>query len=113
MPTQVSPGFRAQVYAAVRTIPQGRVLGYGHVAALMGHPRRARQVGFALSALDKDLADPARPDVVPWWRVLRSNGEIALQGDPFRGQLQEALLRAEDVLVVDHRVDMHQYRWDP
>ena len=43
--------FRKRVYALVQTIPYGKVAGYGHVAAALGSPRAARQVGFALAAL--------------------------------------------------------------
>ena len=99
-------GFRAAVWAAVHHIPAGRVLGYGHVAALLQRPRAARQVGYALAAL------PPGTDV-PWWRVLRSDGSIALQGDPTRGPLQVRLLLDEDVEVASHRVDMGRYRWIP
>lgn len=98
--------FRAAVWAAVGHIPAGRVLGYGHVAALLQKPRAARQVGYALAAL------PPGADV-PWWRVLRSDGSIALQGDPARGPLQVRLLEAEGVDVTDHRVDMGRFRWTP
>lgn len=99
-------GFRAAVYAAVRCIPHGRVLGYGHVAALIGKPRAARQVGYALAALEHGTT-------VPWWRVIRSDGSIALQGDPTRGPAQQERLLAEGVGVTDHRVDMKKFRWTP
>ena len=101
----VAPGFRQQVYAVVREIPVGRVLGYAHVAALIGRPRVPRQVGYALSAI------PEGSDV-PWWRVIRADGSVAMQGDPSRGPLQIALLRAEGVQVDDARVDMKKYRWN-
>jgi methylated-DNA-protein-cysteine methyltransferase-like protein len=99
-------GFRDAVYAAVRCIPVGTVLGYGHVAALIGRPRAARQVGYALAALERGTA-------VPWWRVIRSDGSIALQGDPARGPAQHARLVEEGVDVVAHRVDMRRFRWTP
>lgn len=104
-PPGSEPGFHARVYEVVRTIPHGRVLGYGHVAAALGSPRAARQVGYALAAL------PAGSDV-PWWRVIRSDGSIALQGDPARGPLQARLLMDEGVPVEDHRVDMARARWE-
>lgn len=103
---EIPTGFRAQVYRAVREIPPGRVLGYGHVAARLGRPRMARQVGYALSALEPG-AD------VPWWRVIRSSGHIAMQGDPSRGPLQRQLLAQEGVRADEQdRVDMGLYFWD-
>jgi methylated-DNA-protein-cysteine methyltransferase related protein len=96
--------FRKRVYALVRTIPYGNVAGYGHVAAALGSPRAARQVGFALAAL------PGGTDV-PWHRVLRSSGHIAQQGDPGRPLLQHGLLESEGIEVVQDHVAMERYGW--
>lgn len=103
---RVGAGFRARVYAVVREIPPGRVLGYGDVAARLGSPRAARQVGWALAAL------PADTDV-PWHRVIRSSGHLAMQGDPGRALLQRARLEAEGVGWVGDRVPMGRFRWTP
>lgn len=106
MPESPKPRFRDAVYALVCQIPAGRVSGYGHVAARLGHPRMARQVGWALAALEPG-------SLVPWWRVIRSNGTIALQGDPTRGPLQRVLLVEEGVpFAAEDRVDMGLARWD-
>ena len=99
-------GFRRAVWAAVARVPPGRVLGYGMVAAMLGSPRAGRQVGYALAALPEDTD-------LPWWRILRSDGSIALQGDPARGPRQAERLRAEGVEVIDWRVDMARCCWDP
>lgn len=102
-----SSGWRAGVYAVVSCIPAGFVLGYRDVGVLLGRPRSARQVGYALSALPAD-----RP--VPWWRVVRSNGTIALQGDPSRGARQAALLRQDGVVLSGRgRIDLSAFRWMP
>lgn len=103
--------FREAVYRVTAAIPSGRVLGYGQVASLLGSPRAARQVGFALGALSPERASPDHEAVVPWWRVLRTSGHIALKGDPIRPELQRALLRDEGVVVNDYRVDMTRYQW--
>ena len=44
-----APKFARAVYALVREVPRGRVVTYGQVAAILGHPRAARAVGTALS----------------------------------------------------------------
>ena len=99
-------GWRKQVYAVVRCIPRGRVLGYRDVGVLLGRPRGARQVGYALAALE-----PGQD--VPWWRVIRSDGTIAMQGDPTRGTRQISLLRREGVVVSERgRVDLAVARWE-
>lgn len=104
-------GFRAAVYAVVRAIPTGKVLGYGHVAAVLGRPRAARQVGFALAALDEDGCAPDG-EVVPWWRVPRSDGTVAMQGDSTRGPRQIARLAEDGVELTEGRIDMRAHRWD-
>lgn len=106
-------GFRAAVYAMVRLIPAGQVLGYGHVAALLGSPRAARQVGYALAALSPDAADPHGEAPVPWWRVIRSDGSIAQAGDPARPLHQRRLLQDEGVPVEGERVSMERHQWRP
>lgn len=99
-------GFRARVYDVVRGIPAGRVMGYGHVGAVLGSPRLARQVGFALAAL------PVTEDV-PWHRVLRSSGHIAFQGSPVRGAMQRRLLEDEGVVFEGEHVSMERFGWVP
>jgi len=102
---EIPRNFRQQVYDEVRRIPAGRVLGYGHVAARLERPRMARQVGYALAALEPGSD-------VPWWRVIRSSGHLALQGDPSRGPLQRRLLQDEGVVFDgDDHVDMAVYGW--
>lgn len=107
--------FADRVYAVVREIPPGRVLGYGQVAALLGSPRAARQVGWALAAL------PSGTDV-PWHRVLRSSGHIACEGSPHRAALQRALLEEEGVELEGDavaaaagplRLSMARFGWRP
>jgi uncharacterized protein YjgD (DUF1641 family) len=45
--------FYAKVYAAVKKIPKGKVVTYGQIANILGSPRAARAVGYALNALKK------------------------------------------------------------
>jgi len=95
--------FYERVYAAVRAIPRGRVATYGQVARLIGVPRGARAVGWALRALDA-----RRERVVPWHRVVGSGGRIS----PRAGQgpvLQRRRLQAEGVAFRAGRVDLHRH----
>ena len=61
--------FFQTVYAIVRQVPPGRVISYGQIARIIGNPRMARQVGWAMHALRPE-------DRVPWHRVVKQNGEI-------------------------------------
>ncbi|MDP2306964.1 MAG: MGMT family protein [Pseudomonadota bacterium] len=98
--------FRERVYAVVMRVPAGRVMGYGHVGAVLGSPRLARQVGWALASLPRDTT-------VPWHRILRSSGRLALQGDPARGMLQRALLEDEGIVFEADCLPMARYGWMP
>jgi O-6-methylguanine DNA methyltransferase len=99
----VSEGFFARVYAAVRAIPRGRVATYGQVARLLGLPRGARAVGWALRALSPRASRP-----VPWHRVVSAGGVIARRSGPGMTR-QRRLLRAEGVRFVSGRVDLRRH----
>ena len=100
------PTFARAVYAVVREIPRGRVVTYGQVAAILGHPRAARAVGTALSNLPRGLAR-----VVPWQRVSNASGRISIRGDFMRPDLQRQLLELEGIAFRGGQVDLRRYRW--
>ena len=96
-----------RIYDVVNRIPKGRVATYGQVAYLAGIPRHARQVGYALSALQDGQK-------VPWHRVINaqgacSTGRIALPSDK-----QQRMLVAEGVEFNERgRCDLQRYLWIP
>ena len=61
--------FHRRVYEVARTIPPGKTLAYGEVAARLGAARAARAVGQALGR------NPF-PIVVPCHRVVAAGGKI-------------------------------------
>jgi methylated-DNA-protein-cysteine methyltransferase related protein len=97
--------FYERVYALVCQIPPGNVVTYGQVAALLGAPRAARAVGYALRFL------PAGTNV-PWHRVINHRGQISLR-TPIESPLLQRLLLEEEGVVFDAegRVDLSIYRW--
>ena len=103
--------FCEEVYDMVRLIPSGFVMGYKDVANAIGYPKRARHVGFALSSLPRDWCQPNTANAVPWWRVIRSDGSIALQGDLQRGTLQRMYLISEQIHFLNTKIDMKKHRW--
>lgn len=105
-PPKPSDDAYARIYDVVRRIPAGRVATYGQVAALAGRPGHARQVGYALHALDDiDL---------PWQRVINSRGEVSPRSFPGPETLQRLMLEDEGVVFdADGRVDLERFRWDP
>ena len=92
------------IVAVLASIPRGRVASYSLVAALSGLPRGARQVVRVLHSR-------GGKDSLPWHRVLRADGSIALPpGGGF--ELQMALLRKEGVEVSPGgRVELARYGW--
>jgi methylated-DNA-protein-cysteine methyltransferase-like protein len=107
-----SPNFYQQVYAVVRRIPPGRVTSYGRIAQMLGRPRAARAVGYALNAL-KDLQDnPAYTDS-PWQRVINSQGRISIVNREHSANEQAERLRAEGIVVsADLRINLEAYLWE-
>jgi len=91
---QMNSFFR-QVYAVVEQIPHGKVMSYGHIAHILGSPRAARQVGWAMRCC---------PENLPWQRVVMADGTIT--GGVY-ADIRKALLEAEGVAFLpDGRVDM-------
>ncbi len=72
------------------------MLGYGEVAARAGLPGRARLVARLLGGNDD-------PDL-PWHRVLRSDGRIAMPEGSRGWREQSQRLRSEGVVVENGRV---------
>lgn len=96
--------FFDRVYAYVKTVPRGKVVTYGQVAAAIGAPRCARQVGWALHV------NPA-PGVIPCHRVVNREGRLA-PAFAFGGEeVQARLLEEEGVAVINGFVDLEKYLW--
>src|SRR5437588_13129695 len=108
MRSATSTSFPAQVYALVRAVPRGRVITYGLIARVLGEPRKARQVGWALAAT------PAWDPPLPAHRVINARGELS-GGPAFGGYaVQRGKLEAEGVAFMrDGRVDLERYLWLP
>ena len=100
-------GFFDRVYEVVRQVPAGRVVSYGQVAALVGEPRKARFVGFAMHA------SPGMAGGVPCHRVVFKDGSLA-PGFAFGGpDVQREMLEAEGVLFRPNgKVDMRKCAWE-
>lgn len=94
-----------RVYEYVKTVPRGKVVTYGQVAAAIGAPCCARQVGWALHVNPE-------PGVIPCHRVVNREGRLA-PAFAFGGEaVQASLLEAEGVEVVGGYVDLNKYRWE-
>ena len=93
-----------KILQVVMAVPQGRVVSYGQVAEMAGLGRQARYIGKALGKLPEGHS-------VPWYRVIRTNGQIAFPVGSEKYQEQKSLLEAEGVEVTDGRISMPRFRW--
>ena len=92
-------GFFQQVYDIVAQIPKGQALSYGQIAQMLGRPRAARMVGWAMRRC---------PEELPWHRVVKADGSIA-GGGP--SGLRRAQLEGEGLpFLPDGRVDWKALR---
>jgi methylated-DNA-protein-cysteine methyltransferase related protein len=101
-----SLSFPDQVYAVVQRIPPGKVATYGQIARLLGRPRGAREVGWAL----RDLPDGMD---VPWQRVINAQGRVSFPPGSQGAAEQQAILEAEGIVFrPDGSIDLKAYGWE-
>ncbi len=97
--------FYEAVYRVVRKIPRGRVMTYGQIATILGAPRAARAVGYAMRA---------SPSHIPWHRVINSKGQISARSQVERPIIQKMLLESEGVHFDNTGTcDLERLRWEP
>lgn len=100
----VDNSFREKVYAIVAAIPEGKLMSYGDIAAIAGHPYAARVVG--------QIAHFG-PDNLPWHRVVNRAGNLA---SGFWGgkEVHQQMLEHEGVPIENYQViDFEERRWNP
>ena len=90
-----------EILSVVEEIPAGKAATYGQIAALIGRPKNARQVGHILRNADFYGRYPCH-------RVVNSTGRI-VPGWPEQAEL----LRQEGVAMKDEaHVDLRKCRWE-
>lgn len=85
-------------------VPFGMVASYSGIAALAGVPRGARMVARILHSCSAS-------DGLPWWRIVRADGSIALpKGYGFE---EQAARLGDEGVAVDAlgRVDLSAFGW--
>lgn len=95
-----------RIWETIQDIPRGCVANYGQIAEIAGIPRGARQVGYALRYAPKEV-------VLPWHRVIQSSGKSAFDKNSRAFKIQRERLAEEGVVMLNGKVDMKKYRWEP
>jgi methylated-DNA-protein-cysteine methyltransferase-like protein len=99
----ISDKLRQEVYEIVKRIPKGKVMSYGQIAKLLGRPKSARVVGWALHS---------NPDSnnIPCHRVVNGQGMIS-SGYAFGGpEIQRKLLEREGIIFeTDGKINLEIY----
>jgi alkylated DNA nucleotide flippase Atl1 len=98
--------FVAAVLEIVDSIPAGRVMTYGDIAANLGS-RAARVVGQTMAQFGSES---------PWWRVVRAGGHPPVGHEKralahYRSERTPLLLPADP--AAGYRVDLGRARWSP
>jgi methylated-DNA-protein-cysteine methyltransferase-like protein len=94
--------FTEQVLEIIKSIPHGKVMTYGQIAAYAGNPRGARQVSRILSGMSSKHN-------LPWHRVINSKGGISLTGEA--GYMQGERLSNEGILVENKSINLKQFQY--
>ena len=79
---------------------------YGQLARLIGRPSGARWVGYQMGQLSPGSS-------LPWHRVINARGCSSLPLDTAGMNRQLRLLASEGVGIVDGRIALRQFQWDP
>ena len=95
-----------QICKTVCHVPYGKVTSYGKIADLAGLPGRARMVGKVMQLAPVEMK-------VPWYRIIKSSGQLAFKVGSESAKRQTGLLQEEGVVVFNNRVNMNQFGWSP
>lgn len=87
--------FFEEVYKIVKQIPYGMVMTYGDIATLLGKPRAARQVGWALHV------NPS-PETIPCYRVVNRFGQVS-KAFAFGGENRQRQLLEQEGIIFDKK----------
>ena len=95
-----------KVLEYLRSIPGGKVVTYGQIAASLGNPKLARAVGNALHRNPDG-------DKYPCYKVVSAHGKLS-EHYAFGGLAEQKRRLEHDGIVVEKgRVDLKIYQWKP
>jgi alkylated DNA nucleotide flippase Atl1 len=112
---------KKKITAAILQVPSGQVASYSQIGEAAGFVRAARLVARVLREAGNDRPPstkmmPNKPShslakgateqkCLPWWRIVRSDGSCAIEGQLDR-------LKLEGITLKQSRIDMARHRWE-
>ena len=95
-----------RIWSVACKIPYGKVASYGQIADLAGYRRGARLVAPALRRAPREMR-------LPWHRIINAQGRISFpkNGSAYREQAER--LSEEGVELINGRIDLDQFGWQP
>lgn len=93
---------REALYLALMSVPAGKVITYGQLAALAGLPGAARLAGTVLCGLPEQTE-------LPWHRVINAQGKISLPENASGYQEQKKRLEAEGIIFTNNKINLRLY----
>ncbi len=99
-------GFFEEVYQILSNIPEGSVMTYGMIATMLGRPKAARLVGYAMHDAPKDRQ-------LPCHRVVSKDGKLSPE-KIFGVGIQRRLLEMEGITFKEDgciNMDKHLIHW--
>ncbi|TBR42133.1 cysteine methyltransferase [Marinomonas agarivorans] len=97
MTNQVMELFKLAVYTHLYQTKPGHLISYGELAKLAGQPNYSRMVGRILKELPRDTE-------LPWFRVVRSNREIAFPEGSSPYERQKEQLEQEGWIIKGRKI---------
>lgn len=96
---------REAFYLALLTVPAGKVITYGQLAALAGSPGAARLAGKVLCGLPENTE-------LPWHRVINAQGKISLPPESVAHRTQLERLQKEGIEVKNGKISLRIYGYN-
>ena len=95
-----------RIWETIQDIPPGCVASYGQIAEI---------AGFLHLPTQKEKHLPHTPEEVklPWHRVIQSSGKSAFDPNSRAFTTQRGRLADEGVAMLNGKVNMSKYRWEP
>lgn len=94
-----------ELWTLVRSIPSGRVCGYGELGRCLRNPVSGLLIGRWMATCPEDI---------PWWRVVGADGKLPVwKRDANLETIQHDRLIEEGVDFEEGKVIMDRFAWIP